>query len=58
MHPPAFCNPSRVCWRGLMTKLVGATVYLKYIQKSNKAFRLNRDASASSRRNREVFTVA
>lgn len=58
LHPPAFCNPSRVCWPGLMTKLVGATVYLKYLQKSNKAFRLNRDASASSRRNTDIITKA
>jgi len=41
-----------------MTKLVGATVYLKYLQKSNKAFRLNKDANASSRRNTKVSTTA
>lgn len=54
-HLPAVFNPKSVCCPGLTTRLVGATVYLKYLQKSNKAFRLKRDARASSGREQFIF---
>lgn len=43
-----FLRPRRRCCSGDTAMVEGAIVYLKYFQKSNRALRLNREASTSS----------
>lgn len=43
-----FLRPRRACCSGDTAMVEGAMVYLKYFQKSNRALRLNREASTSS----------
>lgn len=47
-HSPVFLRPRSLCCSGDTAMEEGAMVYLKYFQKSNRALRLNREASASS----------